>query len=210
MSLPRLILITDWSLGREALFSALTEALSLGSEVGVQQRHPGAGGRAFLEETEALLELCSRHRNPLFVSGRLDLALLLGAHLHLPARGVAPADARPHLSGRWLSVAVHHAGEAAATEGADLALLSPVFRPGSKPEDTRAPLGVEGFSALAAQLSCPAFALGGVGPENAAELAGRAAGAAVISGVLRATEPKRAAARILQRLAAPPWTRKRR
>lgn len=199
MRLPRLIVITDWSLG-PALLTRLEAALSLGSDVAVQHRHPEAGGRQFLDEARQLAELTSRFGNPLFVSERLETALVLGCHVHLPSRGFAVADARALLpSGRLISRAVHDLGEAGEAAGADLALVSPVFPPGSKPGDTRAPLGREGFFALAGRLACPAFALGGVGPSNARALHG-APGAAVVSGVLLAPDPKAAAAEILEAL----------
>lgn len=194
--LPRLIVITDW--GIPELRERLEPVLSLGPEVGIQHRHPGAADRAFLEEGRSLAALCRRSGNPLFVNGRLDVALLLAAHLHLPARGVSISDVRPHLSpGSWVSIAVHDPVEAAATDGATLALLSPVYRPGSKPADARAPLGPDGFEKLATTLSCPAFALGGISPGNAERVRG-AAGFAVISSVLRASDPRAAAASLLR------------
>ncbi|MBI3182040.1 MAG: thiamine phosphate synthase [Myxococcales bacterium] len=192
----RLIVITDWSLGREKLLDALGAACSLGPGVAVQLRHPEAKTRELLEEGKAVAEVCSRFGNALFVNGRLDLALLLGAHLHLSGWGVPPASARAHLDGKLLSVAVHQ-GEEEAAAGADMALVSPVFPAGSKPTDPRPPLGPHGFSELAARLPCPSFALGGIGPDTARRLAGRAAGAAAVSGVLRAADPKKAAAAIL-------------
>ena len=200
MTRPRLIVITDWSLPREALLARLERALSAGPEVAVQHRHPEAPTRRFLEEARALHALCARRGNPLFINGRLDVALLLGAHLHLPSEGLLPAEARPFLKpGTWLSLAVHGEADAEAARGADFALVSPVFPPGSKPSDIRPTLGVEGFFALAQRLPCPAYALGGVDAERAAQLRG-AAGAAAITPVLNAADPERAAREILAAL----------
>jgi thiamine-phosphate pyrophosphorylase len=177
---------------------ALARALEAGPEVAVQHRHPEATGRRFLEEARLLAGLCGARGNPLFINGRLDVALLVGAHLHLPAQGPTPGDVRPHLPpGRLVSMAVHDAEEARAAHGADLALVSPVFSPGSKPGDTRATLGPEGFAALAAALPCPALALGGMTPERAREVRG-AAGFAVISSVLEAEDPAAAARAMLR------------
>lgn len=201
-ALPRLLVITDWRLPRARLLEALERALEVGPEVAVQHRHPEAPARAFLEEARLLAALCRKRGNRLFVNGRLDVALLVGAHLHLPARGLSVEDVRPYLpAGRWVSIAVHDADEARLARGADLALVSPVYAPGSKPGDTRPPLGPEGFQALAAALPCPALALGGVTPERAAWLTG-AQGFAVISAVLEAREPA-AVARALLRAATP-------
>ncbi|WP_163999369.1 thiamine phosphate synthase [Pyxidicoccus caerfyrddinensis] len=194
---PRLVVITDWRLPGERLLSALARALEAGPEVAVQHRHPEASGRQFLEEARLLAGLCAARGNPLFINGRMDVALLVGAHLHLPAHGPTPEDVRPHLpAGRLVSVAVHDEAEARAARGADLALVSPVFAPGSKPGDTRATLGPDGFAALAAVLACPALALGGITPERAREVRG-SAGFAVISSVLEAEDPKAEARALL-------------
>lgn len=195
--LPLLILITDWEIPRAALIASLKSSLSLGSEVALQHRHPGAADRAFLEEGEQLAALCRRFGNPLFVNGRLDVALLLDAHLHLPSRGIQVGDIRPHLpNGRWVSIAVHDVEEAHEALGADLGLVSPVFAPGSKVTSARTPLGRDGFSRLSDELSCPAFALGGIGPANANEIP-TAFGFAAISSVLKAANPKSAASSLL-------------
>lgn len=195
--MPRLVVITDWRLPPERLLGALARALEASPEVAVQHRHPEASGRRFLEEARQLAALCGARGNPLFVNGRLDVALLVGAHLHLPAHGPTPEDVRPHLPpGRLVSVAVHDTGEARAARGADLALVSPVFAPGSKPGDTRDTLGPGGFQALAAALPCPALALGGITPGRAAAVRG-AAGFAVISAVLEAEDPAEAARALL-------------
>ncbi|HET9451130.1 MAG TPA: thiamine phosphate synthase [Aggregicoccus sp.] len=196
-ALPRLVVITDWRLPREQLLRALEQALAAGPGVALQHRHPEAPLRLFLEEARLLAALCERRGNPLFVNGRLDVALLVGAHLHLPAGGLRPADVRPLLPpGRLLSAAVHDAREAADAVGADLALVSPVFSPGSKPQDSRPVLGPAGFGALRAALPCPAFALGGITAQTAAALPD-AAGFAVISGVLGAADPAAAARALL-------------
>lgn len=196
-TLPRLVVITDWRLPRERLLAALDRATGAGAEVAVQHRHPDAPARLFLEEARLVAEVCRARGNPLFVNGRLDVALLVGAHLHLPASGPTPRDVRPHLPpGRLVSVAVHDVAEAGAAEGADLALVSPVFAPGSKPGDTRETLGPDGFQALAARLPCPALALGGLTAERARGLRG-AAGVAVISAVLEADDPEAAARALL-------------
>ena len=187
------MVITDWRLPRARLLAALERALEVGPEVAVQHRHPEATARQFLEEARLMAGLCRERGNPLFINGRLDVALLVGAHLHLPAGGLTPEDVRPHLpEGRRVSVAVHDEEEARRARGADLALVSPVFSPGSKPGDTRPTLGPEGFRKLASVLPCPALALGGITPERASQLA-EAAGFAVISAVLEAEDPRAAA-----------------
>lgn len=195
--LPLLIVITDWQIPAPKLMESLESVLSLGPEVALQHRHPGASDRSFFEEGERLAKLCRPLGNPLFVNGRLDIALLLGAHLHLPARGIGVGEVRRHLPrGTWVSAAVHDRDEALEATGADLALVSPVFAPGSKPTDRRPPLGPEGFARLAQATPCPAFALGGIGPANASDVVG-ASGFSAISSVLKSSDPIAAARDLL-------------
>jgi thiamine-phosphate pyrophosphorylase len=199
----RLLLVTDWSLGEQRLLGALEQACALGPEVGVQHRHPQAATRGFLAEARMLAALCARHGNPLFVNGRLDVALLVGAHLHLPVDAPTPAEVRPHLpKGCWVSAAVHDEAELQRAAGADLVLLSPVFRSDSKQRDARPTLGPEGYARLRAHSPCPALALGGIRPERLA-LLGPLEGAAVQGAVLRATDPAAAARALLLALAQP-------
>jgi thiamine-phosphate pyrophosphorylase len=199
----RLLLLTDWTLGESRLRTALEQACRLGPQVGVQHRHTEATSRRFLEEARALAALCARHGNPFFVNGRLDVALLLGAHLHLPVDGPTPAEVRPHLPrGRLVSAAVHDEAELERARGADLVLLSPVFAPTSKPSDTRATLGPEGYARLRARAGCPALALGGIRADRL-PLLGPVEGVAVQGAVLRATYPAAAAQALLLLLGQP-------
>lgn len=183
-----MVIITDWSIGEERLLRQLEAALQARADVAVQHRNSQATTRAYFNQGQHLKALCDRFCVPLFVSARMDVALALDAHLHLPAWVLNPADVRGHWpKGRWLSVAVHNDDEAAArASGADFALVSPVFETVSKPGTI--PLGPSGFALLARALGCPAFALGGLTPERLAALP-EAAGAAAISAVLHAEDP---------------------
>lgn len=197
----RLLLITDW--GLDDLPGRVARALEAGPGIAVQHRHPGVSDRQFFDEAVRLAEVCRAAGAPLFVSRRLDVALAVDAHLHLPAYALRAADVRPHLpAGRLVSVAVHDEAEALAAAGADLALVSPVFAPGSKPTDTRPTLGPEGFHRLASAVPCPAFALGGLDAARAQQLSG-AAGVAVVSSVLAAADPRGACRGLLSRTPPP-------
>ncbi len=185
----RLMLITDWSQGLEALLSRVKAVLASGVAIAVQHRHPEVSTRVFFDEAQRLAALCAQFEAPLFINTRLDVALALGAHLHLPTHALSAAHARAHLPrGRLISHAVHSIDE--AQPEADFALVSPVFAPRSKPNDTRPTLGVDGFHAIAAQLPYPAFALGGITAENARLLTG-AAGFALINGLTSAEDALR-------------------
>ena len=192
--LPRLIVVTDWTLPEDIHRAALEAVAALGPEVCIQHRDPESPVRGFLERARWLASVTRATGAQLAVNGRLDVALLVDAHLHLPVEAPRPREVRTHLPpDRWVSAAVHSDGELADAEGADAMILSPVHPPGSKPRDGRAPLGVEGFRRLALPAApVPCFALGGMTPERLAALA-PCPGAAVQSAVLRATDPARVA-----------------
>jgi thiamine-phosphate pyrophosphorylase len=198
----RLLVVTDWSLGEKHLLEALEAVCALGTEVGVQHRHPESPTRDFLQEARRLASLCGAYDNPLFVNGRLDVALLVGAHLHLPVDGPTPSEVRPHLpQGTLVSAAVHNEAELVRADGADFLLLSPVFRPSSKPSDTRPTLGREGYARLRARAKCPALALGGIGPDTL-PLLGPVDGVAVQGAVLASPDPAGVARVLLAVLSA--------
>jgi thiamine-phosphate pyrophosphorylase len=192
--------VTDWTLPEAQHWAALEALAALGPEVAIQHRDPGAPVRPFLERGRRLAALCQAGGTQLCINGRLDVAVALGAHLHLPVDGPRPAEVRGVLApDRWLSAAVHSQAELLAAAGADCVLVSPVFVPGSKPDDARPPLGVEGFRALAARSPVPAFALGGMDAERSQAL-GRGAGVAAQSSILRAPGPAATARAILAAL----------
>jgi thiamine-phosphate pyrophosphorylase len=196
---PRLIVITDWRLPAPALLERLAQTLEAGPGIAVQHRQPGAPVRDFVANARAVQNVCRAHDTPLFINGRLDVALALDAHLHLRAGGMTAREARPHLPKSLLSVACHDAAEAHQAQGADLALVSPVFRPGSKPDDARPPLGAAGFRALSRALPCPAFALGGMTSATVREVSCQ--GIAVMSAIWDAADPRAAASALLEALA---------
>src|SRR5262249_50754459 len=137
-------------------------------------------------------------------NGRLDVALLVDADLHLPASAPLAAEVRPLLpAGKLLSTSVHSEAEARAAAGADLALVGPVTPPRSQPGATRAPPGRPGFEAVRAALPCPAFAIGGVTADSLPWFEG-AAGAAVIGAVMHAGDPAGEVAALLAALCSAP------
>jgi thiamine-phosphate pyrophosphorylase len=174
---PLAVQITDRAvLPEAALIARLDEVAGLPAAVrarfAVQLRDPGLSGRALLELGARLRSATRALGAALVVNDRLDLALALGADgVHLGRRSVAVADARALLpSGAWISVACHEVGEVvqAALDGADAALLSPIFASPGK----GAPLGTEALvsarEALAGRgLALQLVALGGVDDGNA-------------------------------------------
>lgn len=121
------------------------------------------------------------------------LATAHGFGLHLAADGDV-ARVRRTFRG-LLSQSTHSpdAARAALAAGADWVFLSPIYRPTSKPDDLRPPLGPDALAGIG-----PVVALGGVTPGRVA--ACRAAGAiavAVLGGIFDAADPAAATRRYL-------------
>ena len=119
--------------------------------------------------------------------GAEALAARHGFGLHLPGDGdvaTRVAAVRARFAGP-LSASVHDPDEAraACAAGADLVLLAPLWSPGSKPHDTRPPLGLAAIGACAAAAG-RVLGLGGVTPARAAQLRAAGAGGAASLGGL--------------------------
>lgn len=207
--LPRLLLVADgFAGGREGMTAeavrARAEAAARAGLPWIQLRDHAAPADAF---EAAARDLAGRLRAlpapPLLsVNTRLEVALALGAGLHVGTRGPSVAEARRRLASGVLTFAAHtpSAAAAAAAEGADAVLFSPVFATSSKPGHAGA--GLEALARCCEALpNTPVLALGGVTPERAeACLEAGAHGVAVLSGLLDAPDPAAAARAYLDRL----------
>lgn len=147
----------------------------------IQVREPGLSTRALVDCVRALV----REGGPrVLVNDRADVAIACGAAgVHLRDRSVSPGAMRRIAPGGFvITVACHDAAAVfrAAEEGADFAVLAPVFAPLSKPSGLP-PLGLDALRAITAQARIPVLALGGMTAENAALCV--EAGAAGIAGI---------------------------
>jgi len=194
----RLIAILDpAALGDRAVPAA--RAAESGGATILQIRMKDSPGGALLRWTERLMAAV---RIPVWVNDRADVAWLAGAagvHLgadDLPGDRVRTAAPRPMAIG--VSVGNRAEAERARAAGADYWSLGSVYATGSKP-DAGAPIGVEGFAALAAlaPAGVPCVAIGGLTAERvAAVCAAGAAGVAVISAVFDVPDVEAAARRL--------------
>lgn len=135
----------------------------------LQLRDPRApAGRLALEAQRLVRE----SPVPVVVSARVDLALALGTGVHLPERDLPPAAARRLLPRALIGRSVHDLEGAleAASEGADYALLGPVFPTPSHPGAPA--LGVARFREIAALVPIPVLGIGGLDAARAATLGG--------------------------------------
>lgn len=181
MTVPSLVAITPGRPGL-ALGRWLT-VLGAAGLPGVILREPQATDEALTE----LVATARAHVGWVAVHARHPSAARCGLPVHLPASGL------PAPSGPW-GRSCHTEREVAASwaAGASWVTWSPVWRPTSKPDDARPPLGLPRF--LAVGRGRPVLALGGVTPERFGALRrGGGWGAAVLGGLFGQATPEQAA-----------------
>ncbi len=177
---------------------ATVEAALEGGVSLVQLRDKGAYSEG--ERTQAgrgLRELGHRHDAPFLVNDDPQLARRFEADgVHVGRNDPSPRIARAVLGPRAI-IGVTVSGKpgeehAAASAGADYVAIGPFFPSRTKPEEPVLPMHV--LDAVVHRSRLPVFAIGGVTSENAGVLARHGvAGVAVVSAIMDASNPSRAA-----------------
>ena len=184
------LLTDDTCLQGRPLLACVEEALGAGVTL-LQYRSKYKDGGAMYQEALALKELCDRYHVPLIINDRVDVALAVGAagvHVgqdDLPCRVVRNLVGDDFLIG----VSAHNPEEAreAAAAGADYQGCGAVF--GTATKAGVGTLGLERLRSIRQAVSLPIVGIGGVKATNYGQvLATGANGAAIISGILAATD----------------------
>ncbi len=169
--------------GSEALLLNIERQIAAGVDW-IQLREKDLEGRELLELARRVMALAAPHRTRVWINSRMDVVLACGAHgVHLPSRSPAPSEYKRAAPGLSVGVSCHDLAELqqAERQGADYAVLGPVFAPLSK-SVAEPPLGLARFGELAGSVRIPVFALGGITEENIADCEReRACGVAGIS-----------------------------
>lgn len=189
------MVITDPAVlkGRDAV--AVCRAAVTGGATMIQVRWKDGTPAEILELTRALVAVLPV---PVLVNDRVDIALAAGAAgAHLGWDDPPLEALRPHLpAGFLLGLSVGSEEEAArAPATADYWSVGPCFVTPTK-SDAGAPLGPEGFAALArlAPEGVPVIGIGGITASNARSVIDvGAAGVALIGAVVGAKDPEAAA-----------------
>ena len=179
-----------------ALTDAVESAVRGGTRL-VQYRNKSTDRVQRLVEVRAVLEICRGHGLPLIVNDDVDLAAEVGAEgVHLGRDDGRVEDARVRLGPRAIiGVSCYDSLERAlqaSHDGADYVAFGSFFASSSKPAAVRAPLTL--LKDAKARLDIPLCAIGGITPQNGAELV--TAGAdmlAVIQGLFSAADVQAAA-----------------
>jgi thiamine-phosphate pyrophosphorylase len=167
------------------LFAAASHACAA-----LQYRNKSADSPTRLEQAQRLANLARRHGVPFIVNDDVELAIAVGAGgVHLGREDGDIHAARSALPGKLLGVSCYDAiaaARAAVGAGADYVAFGSVFPSSTKPSAVRAPLRLFGE---ARTLGVPLVAIGGITPQNAAEVLQAGADAiAVISAVFDAPD----------------------
>lgn len=196
----RLYLVLDpaFTGGRSPL--EIAEAALRGGATVLQLRWKAGPLREMLRLGEALQDLCRRYRVPFLIDDRVDVALALGADgVHVGPEDLPPEVARRLLGPRAIlgvSARTPEQAQAAEAAGADYLGTGAVFPTSSKANPVW--IGLEGLARVVRATRLPVVAIGGIGPENAADcIRAGAVGVAVISAITQAPDPE-AAARALR------------
>jgi thiamine-phosphate pyrophosphorylase len=196
-----LYLVTDRGLSLGRSTADIVRAAVAGGATCVQLREKSCGTREFMAEALAVRAILAGTGVPLIINDRVDVALAVGADgVHLGQSDMPIADAR-RLTGPDMIIGVSaecvEDAVRAETEGADYVGVSPVFSTPTK-TDTAPALGLTGVAAIRAAVSLPVVGIGGIGPANAAEVIRAGCdGVAVVSAIVSAPDPEKAAAELL-------------
>ncbi len=193
----RLYCLTDERMGDDELLKVARVALENGVTC-LQYRAKNMTARRALQQGERLRELCGELGVPLIINDRVDWVLALEADgVHLGDDDMPLPTAR-RLLGQDAVIGVSASNPAAAQKaeqlGADYLGAGPVF-PTETKSDAGRPLGPKGLAAVVQSVDIPVVGIGGINAERVPTvMSAEPAGVAVVSAVMGADDPARAAA----------------
>jgi thiamine-phosphate pyrophosphorylase len=138
----------------------------------LQLRAKTLDDRALLTLAEHLNAACKRANVPFVVNDRPDIAALIGADgLHLGQDDMRIAEAREIVGSIDIGVSTHNLQQALEAErgGADRIAFGPVFETATK-ENPDPVVGLDKLEEVCRAVSHPVVAIGGITPENGAEV----------------------------------------
>lgn len=198
----RLYLLIDCSLPLESFHAQIGRLADSGVDL-FQLRDKQAEGARLVQYARAAVDALHNRSAQLIVNDRIDVALASGAAgVHLGQDDLSLADAQRIAQSRlWIGVSTHSLTEAVEAEqgGADYIGCGPTFPSQTKHFDEFS--GPEFLREVAAHVSIPAFALGGVDEENLQQVLDAKFQRIAVSGaILRADDPNQATRRLKERL----------
>lgn len=196
MTIRGLYVIADMDVISGDLISAVTKAIEGGASV-VQYRNKSANHAKRLRDASSLRALCQAHGIPFIVNDDVELAMQSGADgIHLGKNDTAIESVRAQL-GKDAIIGISCYNEMkcasdAVAAGASYIAFGSFYPSPTKPDAVNASNKL--LTRAKQEFSLPIVAIGGITPENGADLVAAGADAlAVITGVFATTEIRRAA-----------------
>ena len=183
-----LYLVTDSTYHTEETFYKTIEEACQGGVTLVQLREKNCGGREYLEKAMKVKAITDRYQIPLIIDDRVDVG----------SSDLPVAVARKLLGPDKIVGATAKTVEAAKKayeDGADYLGVGAIFPTTTKVVTIRT--SVETLNEICQSVPIPAVAIGGLNDGNMDILkGGKMAGVAVVSAIMKAEDPKAAAARM--------------
>lgn len=197
-AIGRLFLITDAEhAAARGILRTAAAALRGGVDM-VQYREKGRSDYARREEINDLLTLTRAKRVPLIVNDWFDLAMACGADgVQLGQQDMSVADARQVCADFLVGCAVHSLTQArrAVAAGADYLMVGPVF-PTRDENFPDAPGRLDLVREVAAAVTIPWFAAGGITVDNLPQVVAAGARRVIVCrAIMAAADPEKMAAR---------------
>ena len=174
---------------------AMTQQALAGGARLVQYRNKSADDALRLEQARALVRLCRTFGAPLIINDHVDVAVVVGAdgvhlgHEDISATGITEVRRRLG-AGKIIGVSCYNQMESAIEaeqQGADYVAFGTFFISATKPGAVIA--STELLREARQKLSIPMVAIGGITPDNVAELIAQGADAvAVLTGLFGAPD----------------------
>lgn len=198
----KLYLVTEESIPLPELLAIVEEAIK-GGVTAVQLREKTNSGKLFFEKALKLKELTSRYEVPLYINDRVDIALAVeadGIHVgqeDLPLtsiKQIIPPTVNVGVSAGSVEEAI-----AAEKDGADYIGVGAVFPTASK--DDAKVLAEGELEKIIEAVSIPVVAIGGIKLNNIERLKDLPiAGIAIVSEIMKADSPRKAASLLREKL----------
>lgn len=186
-------IITDTTLQSRFTHAELAELAIEGGADTVQFRQKHGTTRELVAMAQSMQAVCKRHKVPLIVNDRADIALAVGAMgAHFGQDDMPVSIGRQILSTNTIIGASARTEEkilAAISEGADYIGFGPIYGTTSK-SDAETAKGLERLRRMCDIAACPVIAIGGITVQTAGDVIRAGVhGIAVISAVCAHPEP---------------------
>lgn len=190
-------LVTDRLQYEPDQFLYMIDEACCGGVTLIQLREKEAGGLTYLSYAEAVKEIADRHRIPLIIDDRIDVAMAVdAAGVHVGQSDIPVYTARKLLGPDKIigaTVKTVEQAKKAVEQGADYLGVGAVYPTATKVKTVLTP--VKTLNDICREVSVPVVAIGGLHAGNIHVLKNsRISGVAVVSAIMKAEQPKEAAA----------------